>query len=111
MTALLQVLSAYSLQVLAFLFLAWIFWKIRTARIASYEKKRLIAEKNKLREDSLLWLSTSFNSHIDSIKEAIKNLNFPIEQRLNGPHDWKVLKHQVNRLEHLGMKLKEYLEE
>lgn len=111
MTALLQVYMVYFPQVVAFLFLLFIFWRIRRLRIISEQKKRLVKEKDTIREDSLLWISTSFNSHIASIKEAITNLNFPVEQRLNNPPDWKILKHQVKRLELLGQRLKAHLQE
>ena len=110
MPALLQFVIYYTPQIVAFLFVVWIFGKIHSVRKATEEKKRLVKEKDTLREDSLLWISTSFNSHIASIKEAITNLNFPVEQRLNNPHDWKVLKHQVHRMEILSNRLKEYLE-
>lgn len=60
--------------------------------------------------DMLLWLTTSFDSHLKSLKQAVGSFNFTVEQRLHETRDWKIIKEQVKRLEKVGEKMKEYIE-
>lgn len=83
----------------------------RQAHLSSESYAKQLEDQSQLLElDTKLWLTTSFHSHIRSLKQAVQNLNFTIEQRLDNPHDWKIIKEQVKRLAHAGDKLKDYLE-
>ncbi len=77
----------------------------------SEEKKYVLKHSAIAEENLLLWLSTTMREHMQSVDEAIRELNFSVEQRLGNPNQWKRLKHQFNRLKILTYRLETDIEE